>query len=520
MMSQQPEAPPPLVALEGVTKRFPGVVANDRISLSIRAGEVQALLGENGAGKSTLISLLAGMQQPDEGRILVEGRPVRLGSPREALRLGIGTVYQHSTLVPSLTVLENLILGAPWWRRLDRAGTRARLAEITAKLGVSLPENAVLGRLSLGEQQLVEIVKALWLGERLLILDEATSMLTPKGVEDLRAVVGRLREAGIAVLFITHKLSEALAFGDSISVLKAGRLVGGLSVAELRALGEQEALDCIVDMMFGTRGEQPAAEAARRLGEAGPTILEVEGLSVAAGPMEPQVREVGFQLHAGEILGIAGVDGNGQKQLAEALAGQRAATAGTIRLEGRPIQAAGVPARQRAGLRYVTDDRLGEGTIGAFPVSLNLLLKRIGTPPFWRGGVEQPEEIDRHARALIERHDVRTPGPATPIGRLSGGNIQKALLGRELDDRPKVVVYNKPTYGLDLSNIRLARAAIREQAAQGVATVLISTDLDEILELSDRIGVMLRGRLVGVVANDAEARRRIGELMIGSGAQA
>ena len=511
----------PIVALRGITKRFPGVVANDAVSLAVYPAEVHALLGENGAGKSTLISILSGMQRPDAGAIEIRGRETRIASPRAALDLGIGTVYQHPTLVPTLTVLENLMLGASWRAPMNRAATRARLREIAKVLGIDLPEDAPLGSLSLGQQQLVEIVKALWRGESVLILDEATSMLTPQGVEDLGRVIGRLRDAGIAVLFITHKLHEAVRFGNRVSVLRQGRKVGSLPPETLARLAPQAAIDHVVDLMFAADGAGAERRRARRRAAPGErVVIAVDGLRPAGGPMAAGAAGVSFAVREAEIFGIAGVDGNGQKQLAEAIAGQRPAEAGRIVLDGAPIEGLSVRQRQRAGLRYVTDDRLGEGTVSAFSVGLNLLLKRIGDEPFWRRGIIRSAEVERHARTLIAAHDVRTPGPETPLGHLSGGNVQKALLARELDNQPMAVIYNKPTYGLDLNNIRRARQAICERADEGVATILISTDLDEILELADRVGVMLDGRMVGIVENDADAARRVGELMIGVGAQA
>ena len=512
----------PIVLLRGITKHFPGVVANDAVSLAVYPAEVHALLGENGAGKSTLISILSGMQRPDQGTIEIRGRETRIASPRTALDHGIGTVYQHPTLVPSLTVLENLMLGASWRASMNRAATRARLHEIAALLGIALPEDAPLGSLSLGQQQLAEIVKALWRGESVLILDEATSMLTPQGVEDLGRVIARLRDAGIAVLFITHKLHEAVRFGDRVSVLRQGRKVGSLSPEILAGFAPQEAVDHIVELMFGASGDGAGVERRRAQRAAAPgerVVIAVKGLRPAGGPEAAGDSGVSFAVREGEIFGIAGVDGNGQKQLAEALAGQRAAEAGRVVLNGEAIEGLSVRQRQHAGLRYVTDDRLGEGTVSSFPVSLNLLLKRIGDAPFWQNGIIRNAEVDRHARTLIAEHDVRVPGPGTPLGHLSGGNVQKALLARELDNQPMSVIYNKPTYGLDLNNIRRARRAICERADQGVATILISTDLDEILELADRIGVMLDGRMVGIVDNDGDAARRVGELMIGVGAR-
>jgi simple sugar transport system ATP-binding protein len=506
----------PLVRLSGITRRFPGVVANDQVSLDIRAGEVHALLGENGAGKSTLIAILSGVLQPDSGRIEVGGRPVRIGSPRDAIRLGIGTVYQHSTLVPTLTVVQNLMLGQPWWRPLGRAAALARLAEVSGLLGVRVEPDAVAGTLSLGQQQQVEIVKALWRGERVLVLDEPTSMLTPQGVEELGQVMARLAAQGFGIVFVSHKLQEVLAFGHRVTVLKLGRKVGEIPPERLRVLSSAEATAEIVELMFG-RGAADAAAPRRRTSSiraGAPPLLEVSGLSAGDGA----IADITFAIRPGEIFGIAGVDGNGQKQLAEALAGQLTAEAGRVMLDGQDITRLSVARRQALGLRYLTDDRLGEGTVGSFSIGTNLVLKRVGEPPFWQSGFERPARITDHAREMIARFDVRTPGPEVPIANLSGGNIQKALFGRELSQEPRLVITNKPTYGLDVANIRAARDRISAAAEAGVACLLISTELDELLELADRIGVMYRGRLVGVVENGPEAEREIGRLMVAGGA--
>ncbi len=519
----------PAITLRGITKRFPGVVANNEITLDFFPHEIHVLLGENGAGKSTLIGILAGMQQPDEGRISVRGRAVRIGSPRESLELGIGTVFQHVQLVPSLTVLENLMLGGSPWRRLDRRPVLARFRELSHILGVKIDPDAPVGRLALGEQQQVEIMRALWRGEGVLILDEPTSMLTPQGVRDLGEVMKRLRDQGVAIIFITHKMREAYAMGDRISVLRLGRLVGSIDKARLGSMGEKEVTDEVIRLMFGksdaARGEDSVLrEVGRRrhrpseVDRRAAPLLRLRGIATAGEAGECPLREVRFDLWPGEVLGIAGVDGNGQKHLAEVLAGQRATIAGSILLGSKDVTRTGVAARRRQGIAYITDERLSEGTVGSFSVATNLVLKEIGMPPLWQRGISRWAAIHRHAREQIQRHDIRTPSERTPIGKLSGGNIQKVLLARELTASATLVLFNKPTYGLDLHNTKLARERILEGAAKGVAMVVISTELDELIAVSDRIGVMFQGRLSGIVPNDEDADRQIGILMTGAAA--
>jgi simple sugar transport system ATP-binding protein len=530
-MSQSQAVVPAVVSVRNVTKRFPGVVANADVSLDFNAGEVHVLLGENGAGKSTLIGMLAGMQQPDEGEIRIGGQPVRITSPRHSLELGIGTVFQHVLLVPSLTVIENLMLGGPWWQRLARGAALKRFRELSGLLGVEIDPDAQVGRLSLGEQQQVEIMRALWRGEGVLILDEPTSMLTPQGVRDLGAVMKRLRDKGVALILITHKLVEAYAFGDRISVLRLGRMVGEIAPDRLTAMTEQQVTDTVIQMMFGATeahardaeiltGRGRAAHRDRAIDRSAAPRLSVRDVSTDAERGARPLRMVSFDLWPGEVLGIAGVDGNGQKHLAEVLAGQRGASAGKIAIDGIDITADGVPERRKHGVRYVTDERLGEGTVGAFSVATNLVLKEIGVAPFWKHGFSDWGLIHEHARTLIERNDIRTPSEKTPLGRLSGGNIQKVLLARELNAEASVAVFNTPTYGLDLQNTRLAHDRIIASAGRGMAIVVISTDLDELLEVCDRIAVMFQGRLAGVVENGPDVERKVGLLMTGAQGEA
>jgi ABC-type uncharacterized transport system ATPase subunit len=514
----------PAVELSGITKAFPGVVANDHIDLRAMPGEVLCLLGENGAGKSTLMSILSGLYQPDSGTIRIDGELVRIDSPRAGRELGIGMVYQHLSLIPTLSILENLMLGSRDGMLLDVGLARERLLGIADMLGVSVDPDMRVSSLALGQQQHVEIIKALWKGSRVLILDEPTSMLTPQGIEDLQRVLVALKANGIAIIFITHKLHEAIAIGDRITVLRQGRVVGAVEPSEMRSTGPADLQQRIVDIMFGegaaaVAGVAELATDVERISHqrhvTDTVMLELVGVSAKGPSGQYGVSDVTLTVNGGEILGIAGVDGNGQRVLAEVVAGQRRASAGAIRVEGTDVTALDVSGRQRLGLRYVTDDRLGEGVVSRYSVGLNLVLKRIGQPPYWHRG-----RIDRHAITatadeLIAEFDIRTPSSETPIGRLSGGNIQKALLARELSFGPRVVVFNKPTHGLDVRTIAMVRERIRQLAARGVATLVISTDLDELIDLSDRVAVLFAGRVVGIVVNGPGAEHRIGELIIG-----
>jgi len=504
--------------LVSVTKRFPGVVAVDDVSLTMHAGEVHVILGENGAGKSTIVEMLSGLQQPDDGHLTIAGRAVRLSSPVESLAAGINTVFQHVMLVPALTVFENLVLGDAWWKRPPREKIETRVDDLRRDFGLRVPLDAITGDLSLGEQQQIEIARALLRDCKVLILDEATSMLTPQGADELGERMGLLAGRGLSVIFITHKLSEAYRFGDRITVLKQGRFAGEITPSEMQAMSEADAVTEMLRLMFGT-GASDTPRPARPARSFGAVRIEVAALSTEGGFETMALAAVDLNVRGGEILGVAGIDGNGQKQLAEALAGQRAVTGGKVVLDGKTITGMSVNRRRAAGLRYLTDDRLAEGSVGAFPVADNTVLKEIGAPPFWLRGIERPARIAAHARDLIAKFAVRTPSETTPIGHLSGGNIQKVLLGRELSGPARVIIFNKPTYGLDMQNTTASRERIRAIAEQGMAVLLISTDLDELIEYADRITVMERGRIAGTLDNDfrdpGRLRSAIGRMMVG-----
>lgn len=530
-----------LIELIGITKRFPGVLANDDISLTIDGGEVHCLLGENGAGKSTLISILSGMTVPDAGTIRVNGVSTVIDSPRKALDLGIGTVYQHATLVPTLTVLENLILGNTKGMRLNEAEGLERLDELASILGADVDPHAVAGDLALDEQQVIEIIKALWKGKAALILDEPTSMLTPAGVAELGNMLQRLKGSGLGIVFITHMLHEAIEMGDRVTVLRQGRVAGTIGLENLQSGDPVKLRDRIVEIMFGEEATElsDVAEMHVEVSEGashddtddiggslgsqrsvGDPILTLRGVFLEPSLSSHGLRDIDLIIHQGEILGIAGVGGNGQKELAEAIAGQRLIDGGemSLRYDGSFVQIGrlGVHARQQMGLRYLSDDRRGEAVVGTMSVETNLVLKRIGQPPFWKHQIVQAAEIRRNAEAAIEEFDIRTPGPDTNIGKLSGGNIQKAILARETASNPRIVVYNKPTHGLDIRTSLAVRERIRQMAGEGVSAVVISNHLEELLDLCDRVAVLSKGRVAGIVENGPNAERRIGDLMVGA----
>ncbi|HEY7603253.1 MAG TPA: ABC transporter ATP-binding protein [Gaiellaceae bacterium] len=496
------------VAMHGITKRFPGVLANDHVDFQAAAGEVHALLGENGAGKSTLSNILTGLYRPDEGSISLYGEPVRFDSPSDAIDAGIGMVHQHFRLVPPFTVAENIILGEhrpearsfvvnP--RRIERD-----VSGLGQRYGLAVDPRARVWQLSVGEQQRVEILKALYREARILILDEPTAVLTPQEAESLFVTLRRMADEGRTVIFISHKLHEVRAVADRVTVLRGGRAVAtvdaaGATLHELAALmvGREVELARRVD-----RAMPPGDEAA----------LAVEGLSVRGDRGEEAVRDVGFMLRVGEILGVAGVAGNGQRELAEALTGMRPST-GFVSVHGLKLGTGDPRAAISAGIAHVPEDRLGTGVAPGLSIAENSVLKSYRRISF--GPLMNWSAIREVARDLIRRFGVVTPGPQLRARDLSGGNLQKLVLGREFSSAPRVLIAASPTRGLDVGAIESVHAYLREAAAEGVAVLLISEDLDEIRAIADRVVVIYEGQLTGEFDPETATIEEIGLAMAG-----
>jgi ABC-type uncharacterized transport system ATPase subunit len=493
--------------LDGITKRFPGILACDRISLEVRQGEALALVGENGAGKSTLMNILAGLYQPDEGRILLDGEPVRFGSPADAFDRGIGMVHQNFMLVPSMTVAENVALGMKSLHRgmrLDVKEARRRVLEVSEHHELPVNPDAPVWQLSVGEQQRVELVKTLCLGARLLILDEPTSALTPQETDDLLERLKRMM-AELSIIFISHKLNEVKALSDRVTILRHGAVVfngdtASHGTAELAAL------------MTGREVVLPHNELS---GAPGGEILSVRALRVRGDRGHLALDGLDLELHAGEILGLAGVSGNGQRELADALAGLRPVESGSIRLDGVEISGSSPRSIIDRGMGYIPEDRHHEGIVGPFSVKENLILKDFASARFSRGGLLRPGEIDRNADRMRERFDIRCSSTAVAAGTLSGGNIQKVILARELVRGPKALVAVYPTRGVDMGAGEFIHNQLLELRRNSVGILLISEELEEIMNLSDRIAVIYKGRILQVLASRDATRQKLGLLMAG-----
>jgi simple sugar transport system ATP-binding protein len=494
------------IRLSGITKRFGGLVANAGIDLTLRRGEIHALLGENGAGKSTLMNILSGVYQPDEGVIVAGGERLRLRSPRDAVRLGIGMVHQHFQLIDAFSVLDNVLLATGGGSfRLDRRGAAQRLVEVSRRHGLTVTPDAPVWQLTVGERQRVEIVKLLYRGAELLLLDEPTAVLTPAEAEDLYRALRQLAEAGKFVVFITHKLNEVIAAADRITVLRQGRVVTTLdrAAASIAVLGM---------MMVGTTPGRPHVAT---LGEPGTTVLSLENAWTKTGRGASGLKGVELALRRGEILGIAGVAGNGQVELAEAIAGIRTLRRGRVWLDGADVTRRCVLDRLRAGLRFVPEDRLGMGLVPQLDLADNVMLRDFREPPLARGPWIDRRVARARTRQLVRDYDVRPSGIETKLRALSGGNQQKILIGRELLSQPIVLVVAQPTRGLDVTATRAVHDRLLALRAAGTGVLLISEDLDEVLLLSDRVAVLYDGEIRSLCTRAEANRGSIGTVMGG-----
>lgn len=500
---------PGAVTMRGIVKRFPGVVANDGVDFEIARGEVHALLGENGAGKSTLSNILTGLYRPDEGTIEMAGRPVSFDSPRDALAAGIGMVHQHFRLVNTFTVAENVVLGerdAPLF--IDHQDVAARVAGLADRYRLAVDPNARIWQLSVGEQQRVEILKVLYRGAQVLILDEPTAVLTPIEAEELFGTLRTMVAEGRSVIFISHKLDEVMAVADRVTVLRAGRTVGCVTAANTSTSE-------LASMMVG-RSVEFSRISRKNPAEPDHPVLQVSQVSTLDDRGRQALHDVNLTVGRGEIVGVAGVAGNGQRELAEIIAGMRPTTAGTVDVEGHVVRAGNARSAIASGVAHIPEDRLHTGLAAGHSVEDNLALKGYRTPLLSRFRILRRAAIRQQARDLVDRYDVKTPATTTPVRLLSGGNVQKVLLAREFSTRPKVIVAASPTRGLDVGAIEAVRARLVDAADSGIGVLLISEDLDEILSLADRILVMYEGRLVENVKADHADRHRIGLLMGGS----
>lgn len=493
--------------LRNIVKRFPGVLACDHINFDVRAGEVHALLGENGAGKSTLMKILYGLYQPDAGTIYLNGQPQRIDSPTAAITLGIGMIHQHFMLVDTLTVRENVALGLTSSRGpvLDLDRVEERIRDLSKTYGLQIDPRAPVWTLAVGERQRVEIIKALYRGAALLILDEPTAVLTPQEVDDLFVTLKQMAQDGHSLIFISHKLHEVINISHRITVLRNGQFVGTTANTGVTR----------TDLARMMVGRDVLLERQRTPVATGEARLDLRHISALGITGQPALRDVSLQIQAGEILGVAGVSGNGQRELAETVAGLRPVTRGNIYLGQKEITQWSAGKRTAAGLAYIPEERMHDGVIQEFSVAENLILQDHTRLPFSRRTFLNFKAIGEHSRQLVRDFQVKTPTIETKIKSLSGGNIQKVIMARELARQPQVLVAAQPTRGVDIGATEYIHQRLLDQRAQGTATLLISEDLDEILALCDRIAVLYEGRIVGVVERGQATAEQLGLWMAG-----
>ncbi|MEZ4706832.1 MAG: ABC transporter ATP-binding protein [Caldilineaceae bacterium] len=493
--------------MQHIVKRFPGVLACDDVSFDVRAGEVHALLGENGAGKSTLMKILYGLYRQDSGDIVLDGRTVQIDSPTAAIELGIGMIHQHFMLVDSLTVTENVALGLASSRGplLDLDRVEARVRELSKTYGLQVDPRAPVWTLAVGERQRVEIIKALYRGAALLILDEPTAVLTPQEVDDLFVTLKQMARDGHSLIFISHKLHEVLAISQRITVLREGQMIGSTP-------NQNVTRGQLARMMVGrdVLMERPHTAAAQ--GEVRLALHNVCALGITG---QQALHDVALEVRSGEILGVAGVSGNGQRELAEVIAGLRPVTAGTVQLHGTDVTAASVRNRIERGLAYIPEERMHDAVVQNFSVAENLILQSHTAPPYSNGFFLDFKSIAQRSKQLVSDFRVKTPSIDTPVKSLSGGNIQKLIFARELSREPTVLIAAQPTRGVDIGAMEYIHQRMLDQRAAGAATLLISEDLDEVLALADRIAVLYEGRIMSIVERAKTSAEELGLLMAG-----
>jgi len=498
----------PILELKGITKRFPGVLANDNIDLSLNKGEIHALLGENGAGKSTLMNILYGLYEPDGGEIYVNGEKISVSSPRDAIARGIGMVHQHFMLVPVFTVTENVMLGDETTRAggfLDRKSPAARIRDISNEYSLQVEPDSYVRDLPVGVQQRVEIIKLLYREADILILDEPTAVLTPQEVDELFTIMRSLVASGKSIIFITHKLREVLTFADRITVIRGGKVVGTTTPKD----ADQN------DLAAMMVGREVLLEVDKKPAKVKGKVLEINNLIVLDDLNNVAVNEVSFEVKSGEILGIAGVQGNGQTELVKTITGLSHPVSGTMVLCGEDISKATPRTITELGSAHIPEDRQQDGLVLSATIADNLVLNTYYLDPFAKNVLIQDDKVLENAEMIIDHFDVRTPSPLIPVGSLSGGNQQKVIVGREFSRPIKFLVAAQPTRGLDVGSIEYIHNRLLEKRDDGCAILLVSTELDEIMELSDRIAVMFEGKIIAVVDAEGATKEQIGLLMAG-----
>ncbi|WP_380158203.1 ABC transporter ATP-binding protein [Kineococcus sp. R86509] len=493
--------------LKGITKRFGPLVANDSIDLVVREGEIHALLGENGAGKSTLMNVLYGLYTPDEGQILVDGEPVEFTSPGDAMAAGIGMVHQHFMLVPTFTATENIVLGAELTTGggfLDRRRARKRVEETSQRFGLAIPADTLVADLAVGVQQRVEIVKALLRDAKVLVLDEPTAVLTPAETDDLMRVMRELADAGTSIVFITHKLREVKAVADRITVIRRGKVVGEASPS-----ASPEELAALMV------GREVRLQVEKKTAEPGDSVLTMSAVRVVDPAGTVLLDDIDLDVRAGEVLAVAGVDGNGQTELTRSIVGLQGIDSGSVRIAGVDTAGRSIADVLALGVGYVPEDRLHDGLVGSFSIAENLVLDVVDQPAFASGPSVNREAVRRNADDRIAEFDIRTPSPQAAASTLSGGNQQKVVLAREMSRPLKLLVVAQPTRGVDVGSQEFVHQRIVAERDRGAAVVLVSTELDEVRALADRIVVLYRGRIAGEVGPDA-TQEELGLLMAGA----